>query len=271
MTETLAVLRADGRAFWRTRWVQLLPLAGIVISLLVALNASGDTGRDRQDALQAGGASLLLLGGLTVALLLGGTAFARDARAGYLGLMVAAGATPSQVGLGRLLVRALTLVATVALWGAALQAASLALGFGPDGDLAVHTLLMLINLALVMCATAAMASVIGPFAAAVFGLMVFVSAQAAVNLKAALEQNAIDQDSSSVIDPLYFAFPRALVSPMLEDLQRRDAGGPAAPQLEVNGLDVIVPASTGVTIAWTLLWTFVLASLVVVGVRRRQL
>lgn len=271
MSAVAAVLGADGRATLRARWVQALPLAGLVVAILVALNASGDAGRAREDALRAGGATLLLLGGLVVALILGGTAFARDARSGYLGLMVGAGATPSQVGAGRLAVRAIALVAVVALWGVALQVCSLALGMGLDGPLAVHTVLMLVNLALVMCATAAMASVIGPFAAAVFGLMVFVSAQAAVNLKAALNAGAIASDSGSLINPFYAVFPRALVSPMLEDLQRRHAGGPAAPKLEVNGFDVWVPASSGSTIVWTLLWVGIMAALTVVGVRRRQM
>jgi len=271
MSAVWAVAGYDGRAILRVRWLQGLAAAGVVLAALVALAALGDDGAARVDAVRSGGASVLLLGGLVVALVLGATAFAGDARSGYLGLMVGSGGTPSQVGGGRLAVRVACLVGIVVLWGLALQAASLAVGEGADGDLAVHTAAMLVNLALVMCATAAMASVIGPFAAGVFGMMVFVSAQAAVNLKAALDQRAIDQDSSAVIDPLYIVFPRAIVSPMLEDLQRRGEGGPAAPQLEVNGLDVIVPSSPALNWAWTLAWTAVLASLAVYGVRRRQL
>ena len=271
MSAVWAVAGLDGRAVTRARWLQGLALAGVVLAGLIALAVAGDDGQDRQDALRTGAASLLLLGGLVVALALGATAFAGDARSGYLGLMVGSGGTPSQVGGGRLIVRVACLVTIVALWGIALQGASLAVGEGLDGPLAVHTAAALVNLALVMCATAAMASVIGPFAAGVFGIMVYISAQAAVNLKAALDQGAINRDSSVVIEPLYIAFPRAIVSPMLEDLQRREAGGPAAPQLEVNGLDVIVPSSPAPNWLWTLVWTAVLASLAVYGVRRRQL
>lgn len=272
MSEALAVARADGRAIVRVRWLQAFAGAGVLLAIVTALVSLGhDAGRARQDTLQSGGASLLLLGGLVVALALGATAFAGDARSGYLGLLVGSGGTPSQIGAGRLAIRVACLVGTVALWTVALEIASLAVGEGLGGDLAVHALGTLINLGLVLCATAAMASVIGPFAAGVFGMMVFVSAQAAVNLKAALDQGAIDRDSSSVIDPLYVAFPRAIISPMIESLQRRGEGGPAAPQLEVNGLDVIVHASSAVTYLWTLAWTAVLAALAIYGVRRRQL
>jgi hypothetical protein len=265
------VAAADGRAFARARWLHLVLAAGVALAAVIALVAAGDTGLERQDTLRSGAASLLLLGGIAVALYLGGTAFARDARSGYLGLMVGSGATPSQVGAGRLLVRAATLVVVLVVWGLALQGGSLALGEGLDAPLALHTLGNLVNTGLILCATAAMASVIGPVAAGAFGAIVFVSAQAAVNLKAALDQGAVDQDSSSVVEPVYAVFPRAIVSPMIRDLQERDAGGPAAPRLDVNGVDVLVPSSPPLNWVWTLLWVSALAAVAVVGVRRRQL
>ncbi len=271
MNAVLTVLAADGRAMARRRWLLGIAGAGVVIAALIAVAAAGEDGLDRVDSLRSGAASLLLLGGLVAALLLGGTAFAGDAHSGYLGLMVGAGATASQVGAGRLLVRLLALVGVVAVWSVALQAGSVAIGEGLDGPLAVHSLASLVNLGLVLCATSAMASVIGPVAAGAFGMMVFISAQAAVNLKAALDQGGIDQDSSSVVEPIYYVFPRAIVSPMIREMQLRDVGGPAAPQIEVGDITVIVPSSPPVDWAWTIAWAAVLAGLAIVGVRRRQL
>lgn len=267
---SLAVLRADARATVRQRWFQGLAAAGVVMAVLVGVAAANDSGQARVDALRAGSAGVLLLAGLGVALFLGSTAFVRDARTGYLGLLVGTGATPAQVGAGRLGVRVLGLVGIIAVWGVALQLVAVALGEGPDGQLAVHTLTMLVNLTLVLCASAALGSVIGAVAAGAFGVMVFISAQAAVNLKAAHDQGAIET-GSTLIDAMYLAFPRAVVSSMVRDMQLRDVGGPAAPQVDVNGFIVIVPPSPAITWAWTLLWAAGFAMLALVGLRRRQL
>lgn len=266
-----AVAGNDLRILARVRWVRAALLAGVVIAALIAANASGESGIDRLDALRSGGASLLLLGGLAVAVSLGGGAFAHDAARGYLGLLVGSGATPSAVGAGRVAARLIALAVILGAWTAALVAGGAAIGEGGGGPLVVHALTVLGNLSLVLCASAAMASVIGPIAAGVFGLMVYVSAQATVNLKAALDAGAVNRDSNVIIDPFYALFPRALVSPMIHDMQVRDVAGPAAPRVDVNGLEVVVPASSWASVVWLLFWAGIFLALAAYGVRRRQL
>lgn len=261
----------DLRILARRRWILGATLAGLVYLVIVGIVAAGQSGLQRADTLQSNSASLLLIGGLVVAVGLGGGAFSRDASSGYLGLLVGSGATPSRVGAVRILTRLAAMIGILAIWGVCMQLASLALGRGLDGPLAVHTLVWMINCALVLCASAALASVIGPVAAGVFGLMVFVCAQAVVNLKADLDQGAISRGAQSFVDSVYSILPRAIVSPMLADLQRRGQAGPAAPDININGLTVIVPASRLVDILWTLLWILIFAGLATFGVRRRQL
>ncbi|MCC6831374.1 MAG: hypothetical protein IT200_08505 [Thermoleophilia bacterium] len=266
-----AVVRNDLRILARVRWVRAVLLAGVAIAAIVAARASSEDGIDRLDALRSGGASLLLLGGLAVAVCLGAGAFARDASRGYLGLLVGSGATPSAVGSARVAARLIALAAIIAAWTAALLAGSAAIGEGGDGPLVVHALAVLGNLALVLCASAAMASVIGPVAAGVFGLMVYVSAQASVNLKAALDAGAVNRDSHVIIDPVYALFPRALVSPMIHGMQQRGVAGPSAPEVDVNGLEVVVPTSGWPSVVWTVFWTGIFLALAAYGVRRRQM
>jgi Cu-processing system permease protein len=266
-----AVAWNDLRILARVRWVRGVMLAGIALAALIAANASGKSGLDQADALRSGAASLLLLGGLVVAVCLGAGAFANDASRGYLGLLVGTGAGPSAVGVGRALARLAALALVIAAWGAALQAGSALIGDGADGPLAVHTLSVFGNLVLVLCASAAMASVIGPVAAGVFGVGVYISAQAAVNLKAALDVGALSGDSGAIVTPIYALFPRALVSPMINEMQARGVAGPAAPALNVSGVEVVVPSSPWLSVIWTLMWAGIFAALAAYGVRRRQL
>lgn len=271
MSAVASFAAADARVNMRSRVTAVIAVVGAIWAVLVVMMASGPDAAARSDALQTGAASLLLLGGLAAAVVLGGAAFPGDAHRGYLGLVVAAGASPGQVAFARVAVRLATLTACMLLWGAVLQAGSLARGLGFDDALAVHTGAMILNACLVLAAAAAMSSLIGAIAAGTFGMMVFVSAQAAVNLKAALDQHAVSPGSSVVVTPMYMLFPRAIVSPMMEDHQRRGITSLAAPALEVNGLDVIVPSSGGLTVAWTLLWTVLLVLAATVGLGRRQL
>ena len=46
---------------------------------------------------------------------------------------------------------------------------------------------------------------------------------------------------------------------------------PAAPDININGLAVVVPASRLIDLLWTLLWILIFAALATYGVRRRQL
>ena len=261
----------DLRILARRRWILGVTLAGLAYLTIVGIVAAGQSGVTRADTLQSNSASLLLIGGLITAVGLGGGAFSRDASSGYLGLLVGSGATPSRVGGARIVTRLAALVGIIGVWAVGMQLASLALGRGLDGPLAVHALAWVVNCALVLCASAALASVIGPVAAGVFGLMVFICAQAVVNLKADLDQGAIARGSQSFVDSVYSVLPRAIVSPMLADLQRRGQAGPAAPDININGLAVVVPASRLVDVLWTLLWILIFAGLAAYGVRRRQL
>jgi hypothetical protein len=265
------MMRIDLRILARRRWVITVTLAGLVYLAIVGIVAADQSGVTRADTLQSHSASLLLIGGLIAAVGLGGGAFSRDASSGYLGLLVGSGAAPSRIGAVRLLTRLAALVGVIAIWGIGMQLASVALGRGLDGPLMVHTLAWVANCALVLCASAALASVIGPVAAGVFGLVVFVCAQAVVNLKADLDQGAISRGSQSFVDSVYSILPRAIISPMLADLQRRGQAGPAAPDININGLAVVVPASRLVDLLWTLLWILIFAALATYGVRRRQL
>jgi hypothetical protein len=99
---------------------------------------------------------------------------------------------------------------------------------------------------------------------------VFISAQAAVNLKAAADQDLIGT-AGGLVNALYYVVPRAIVSPMIADLQARDVGGPAAPSLEINDNPVLVPASGWGSVLWTLAWCALLAIACVGGLRRRPL
>jgi hypothetical protein len=267
----LELLRVELKVLARRRWVDGAALAGVVWIAIATVVAAGESGHARLDTLEVNAASLMLIGGLAVALCLGGGAFSRDASSGYLGLLVAAGATPSRIGFVRLAARVLVMIAVFVIWGVAMQIAAVAIGHGVDGSLAVHVTTWFLNGALVLCASAALASVIGPFAAGVFGFIVFFWAVSVVNIKADLDQGAISRSSGSFVNSVYGISPRAIVSPMLESLQRRGAAGPAAPDININGLTVTVPASRPIDVVWTLAWTLIFASLAVYGVRRRQL
>lgn len=250
--------------------MQVALAAGVALALVAAAVAATHEGLAREDSLRRGAASLLLLGGLALAIALGGGALNRDAESGHLGLLVGNGATRPQVVAAAVGARLAALAAGIALWGLALQAGSLALGMGLDGPLAVHTLAVAEGLALTMLAAAAASSVVGPVAAGAFGAVVYVVAQAAVNLKAAADQGLIGTADAGV-ELLYYLGPRAITSPMISALQARDAAGPAAPQVEINDNVVLVPAAGWPTVAWTLAWCVLLALLCATGLRRRPL
>ena len=238
--------------------------------VVIAAAAAADSGLEREDALRSDGAALLLLGGLVAAVGLGAGALNRDAAAGHLGLLVGSGASRREVAAAALLARVVALAAIVAAWGVALQVGSLALGLGLDGPLAVHTLAASVGLLLTLLAAGAASSVVGPVAAGAFGLVVFIAAQAAVNLKAAADQDLIGT-ADAAVSAVYYVVPRAIVSPMISELQGRDVGGPAAPSLEINDNLVLVPASGWGSVVWTLAWCALLAIACVAGLRRRPL
>lgn len=244
--------------------------AGLALVVVIALTAAGSEGVDRVDTYRAGAASLLLLVGLVVAVGLGAPALSADADSGHLGVLVAGGAGRDRLCLSVLAAHLAVLVAVLAVWGVALQAGSLALGLGLDGPLAEHTAAAAVGLALALLAAAAASTVVGTVAAAVAGIVVYVSAQAVVNLNAAAEQSVVGT-AGTAVKGLYLLLPRTLTSPMIADMQARGEGGPAAPQLDINGNLVSVPASGWDTLVWSLFWCLLIGGVAVAAFRRRPL
>jgi hypothetical protein len=223
------------------------------------------------DSLRTNGAAILLIGGLLAALGLGATALNRDAGSGFLGLLVAAGARRARIAAARIAVRLGLLVAVLAAWTVALEVASAALGLGLDGPLALHALTVAGTTALVLLAAAAASAGFGPAVAAVAGLVALVVAQSVVNLQAAGDQSLIGSQARPAVSAAYYVLPRAIVSPMIADLQNRGEGGVAGPRLDINQTVVAMTASSGLTVLWTLLWCAIFAALAIVAIRRRTL
>ncbi len=270
MNAFLVLLRSDVRATLRRTWYPAIVGAGVVGVALVAVGAIGDHGSARVDALRSGGASVLLLGGLVLALTLGATAFWGAIQGGHLGLQVGAGAPRAAIALARASARLLVLAAAVLVWTAALMVATVALGHGFDGDLAIHGATVFETLAFTLLASAAASTVLGPAVAAVVGLMAHITAQATVNLAAAADVGQLGV-ANRLAHVAYNVLPRAVTSPMIAEMQNRGAGGPAAPQFKINELPVPVGAAGIGTVLWTLAWCGIVLWLCFVGLRRRNL
>jgi len=254
----------------RRRWYLGVVAAGILSTVAVAVVAASHAGAVRDDSFRSGSASLLLVGGLTLALALGATAISRGAESGLLGLLVASGAARGEVALARVIARVAALAVGIALWLAALQVASVGTGRGADGPLAVHVAATGATHAIVLLATAAISTVLGPAVAAIVGLIVHVTAQAVVNLEAAADLGRLGA-WSRLANVAYNLLPRAVLSPMIVGLQNRGQGGPAAPRFEINGVLVPLPSAGIGTVLWTAFWCALLAFLCVNGMRRRTL
>ena len=239
-------------------------------AVLVAIVAAGHDGRVRDDSFRSGSASLLLIGGLTLALALGATAISRGAESGHLGLLVGSGAARAEAALGRVIARLAALALAVAVWLVALEVAGTAIGRGADGPLAVHVAAAGATNAIVLLAAAATSTVLGPTVAAIVGLMTHVTAQAVVNLQAAAAQGRLGA-WSRLANVAYNLLPRAVLSPMIVELQNRGQGGPAAPQFEINKILIPLSAAGLGTVLWTVFWCALLAFLCVNGMRRRTL
>lgn len=263
---TALQLRRLARRRWP--WVALAAGAG-VIALAVAL-ALGESGGDRLEELRQGATTLLLLGGLAVALGLGAGSLNVDSDTGHFGMLVGAGAGRGSLVASALLARLVGLAVVLALWGATLQGGALVIGAGLDGELAVHTAVVATGLALTLAAAAAASSVVGRAAAIVFGAAVYLTAQALMNLKAAVDRDFIGTGDEA-INAVHAIGPRIPTSPMLADLQERGAAGPAIPRVDINGNEVALPASGWPTIAWTLVWVVALGLVAYAGMRRRPL
>ena len=270
MSRPAVLVAPESRRLARRAWVQVVAATGTALAVVAVIVAATHEGMAREDSLRRGAASLLLLGGLTLAVALGSAALNRDAGGGHFGMLLGAGATRPQLVTGALGARLIALLGLVAAWTVVLQLGAVALGLGLDGPLAVHALAVGLGLSLALLASAAASSVVAPAAAGVFGAGVYVLAQAAVNLKAAADQDLIGTADAGVT-ALYHVAPRAVTSPMIADLQLRDVAGPAAPRVEINQNTVIVPAAEWDTVIWTLAWCVLLGLLCVAGLRRRPI
>ncbi len=270
MRRIAALVHLQALRLTRRRWIQVGVVAGIALALVAAAVAATHEGSVREDTLRRGAAALLLLGGLALALALGSAALNVNAETGHFGALVGSGASRPELVAGAVGARLMLLLGAGAAWALVLQAGSLALGLGLDGPLAVHSLAVGLGLVVALMAAAAASSIVGPAAAAIFGGSVYVAAQAVVNLKAAADQGLIGT-ADTLVRTLYYIVPRTITSPMIAELQLRNAAGAAAPRVEINQNTVLVPASGWDSVAWTLAWCVLLALLCAAGLRRRPL
>lgn len=271
MNAAASFAMADGRAVRRRPWlVSLAGLGVIVIALVAALAARAD-GASRTDDFRSGVAAVLLYGGLAAACALGATVVNRPVGSGYAALLAATGVRRDAIVVGSLVARIAGLSALIALWGILAQVAGLFLGQGFDGDLAVHTAAIAETMALTLAAGALASAAFAPFAAGVVAFMVHITTQAVVNLKAAADSGAIADTAESTVDAAYAFFPRVVTSPMISDMQLRDAAPLAAPRFQINDVVVLVPPAGWQTVMWAFVWTAIFGGLAVLAFRRRPL
>lgn len=268
MSAFVLLVRVDMMREVRRRWFIGVLVAGFVASVMVAIGATMASQND--DAFRAGGASVLLLGGLVAALGLGATAFWRDIQSGALGLVAATGAPRGAIASSRAVSRLVLLAGTIAVWTVTLVVGALVSGLGLDGPFVVHALAQFLTLALTLLATAAASTVLGPWVAAIIGLMMHITAQATVNLAAAADVGRLG-NANRLAQVAYNMLPHTIVSPMIAEMQNRDAGGPAAPQFEINSVPVPIHPSTIGSVVWTIAWCAFLLWLCFVGIRQRNL
>lgn len=269
--EATALAGAELRGAARRPWLGAAALLGVLLAGVAGAVAATHAGGVRTDSLRSNGAAIMFIGGLVVALGLGATAVNRDAGSGFLGLLVASGARRARIAAARMAVRLALLLAVLAAWTLALEIASATLGLGLDGPLALQALATAETMGLVLLAACAASVGFGPVVAAVSGLVVLVVAQSVVNLQAAGDQFLIGSEARPAVSAAYYVLPRAILSPMLADLQNRGEGGIAGPRLDINETVVAMTGSSALTVLWTLLWCAVFAGLAIAAIRRRAL
>ena len=270
IARTLRLVRYEFAHLLRRRWLWAIVIAGVSAVAIAAVISAGDAAPAQSDDFRASAASLLLVGGLTLALSLGATTIFGGGISGGLGLLVGSGAGRTEMALARVGARIIVLSLALGVWSAALQVGSLALGRGWDGPLAVHVAASGETHAVVLLATAAVSTVMGPAVSAIVGMIVHITAQAVVNLEAAADLGRLGS-ANRLAHVLYNIAPRSVSSPMIVELQNRGAGGPAAPQFEINSLPIPLPAAGVGTVLLTLFWCALFALLCVAGMRRRTL
>jgi hypothetical protein len=270
MTRLMHLTGYELSGLLRRRWIWGVLAGGLVAIAIVALVAGVTVSQAQSDDYRSGAASLLLIGGLTLALCLGATTIFTGGITGGLGVLVGSGARRGELTMARVGARLAVLAIVLAIWCAALQSGSLAIGRGWDGPLAVHVAASGEMHAAVLLATAAVSTVLGPFVAGFVGLLVHITAQAVTNLEAAADLGRLGS-SNRLAHVAYNLLPRSVPSPMIVALQNRGAGGPAAPQFEINSVPIpLRPAGLG-TVLWMLFWCALFTALCVRGMRRRTL
>lgn len=270
MSAFVTLLVGDLRATATRRWYGLITLAGVLAAIVATVAAAGGSAAAEADAMRSHAASVLLLAGLVLALTLGATAFWGVIHSGHLGLQAAAGAPRAAIATARTTSRVLLLALAMTVWTVVLLVGGATIGRGLDGPLVVHALAVFLTLCITLLATAATSTVLGPAVAATVGLMVNITAQATVNLAAAADLGRLGT-ANRLAQVSYNVLPHAISSPMIAEMQNRDAAGPAAPRFEINELPVPIPASSLGSVLWTVAWCAVLAWVCFVGIRRRNL
>lgn len=271
MSAVAIIGRVEARGLARRHWPAIVLVAGIAVIIAGAIIAATRSGMAQADTFRSWTAAVYLIGGLALAMGLGASAVNRDADGGWVGLQVCTGTPRVQVALGRVAGRIAVLISCFIAWavGAIIVGAIMGLGF--DAALLATAFAMLVNMILVT-AVAAFASVaLGPIASGTVGLLIFIFAQASVNLAAATDAGVIGTAWSPLIQVIYAVFPRAIVSPMLSAMQAQGTAGVAAPQFEINGNIVTIPAASLPTVVWTLLWCALLVAGTAGAMRRRAL
>ncbi len=271
MSPMLVIARVEARGISRRRWFLAALAIGAAVIIAGAIVAGGRDGLAALDAMRSWSAAVYLIGGLAVAATLGASTVNRDADGGWVGMQVATGTPRATVLLARVMGRLAMLLVTFMAWMAIAAISSAAIGQGGDGPLFVHGLAMLENMVLVLVVGALCSVALGPVASGVVAAFAYVSFLSLGNLMAATNADAIGSAWSGLITTLYLTFPRAITSPMLSEMQARGAAGVAGAQLEINLNVVVVPASSWLTVLWTLAWCLVIAWAAAVSFRRRAL
>ncbi len=265
------IARAEMRAVIRRRWFFITVAVGAVLIVVGTIVAGGSDGVSRSDSLRAWTLAVEVIGGLVMSACLGASAANRDADGGWLGIQVATGIPRPTVMLGRIVGRAIALVAAFVAWIVIAWVCGLIIGNGADLPLTVTGLAGIENMLVVLLVAALCSVALGPVSSGVTGVLVYVFVQALVNMSTAADAGVIGTAWSGLIRGLYMVFPRGIVSPMVADLQVRDVAGMAAPRVEVNGNIVFIqPASWG-TVIWTLGWCVLLALAASGAIRKRAL
>lgn len=263
-----ALLLADLRALSRRTWLRMAALLGVLAVGLIIFSALSAPAGEEADAYARGVVALYLLGGLALALTLGAPALRTEAENGTFALLHAAGASRADLALSRILGRVIVLAIVLGLWLVSVEIGSLAIGEGLRADLAVHALAAGLTALLAMMAAIVAGTIVGPVAAGVAGVVVFMTAQGITNLKAAADLNLIGS-SGDFIKAVWWTFPRTITSPLADDLSRRDVGGAAVQRFEVNGVEAVVPTAGIDTWLWVIAWCGLLALVAYYGFRRR--